>query len=421
MFSITHDDGLYFLLAIGIILLGSRLAGELFRKIGMPIVLGEIVAGIVLGKSVLGNLAPDLFNTLFPFINDPVTYSQSNIALETLVLLAITMLMFVAGIEVNLAIIIKKRRTVLLTTFFSMVIPMVAGIGIVFVVQDYFFAVESPKTLGIFIGLLLSVTALPIVAKILMDLNLFNSPIGITIISSSMLIDLLGWIGFSVVINTIDPSLSHSSIWILLISLLVFGIVVLTIGTRTLNFIVPLVQDHFSWPGGILAILLSFCFLGATFTQYIGVHYVLGAFIVGISVGDCHAIKHKTMDIIHQFVLNIFAPFFFAYLGLKIDFFSSFNVTLFLGLFALAFVTKILGSSIGARLSGLNRKDSLAIGFGMNTHGSLEIILSSIAYENGLINKEFFVAIMLVIISSIILAAPFMKWATKNSPNASAL
>ena len=414
MFSITHEDGLHFLFAIGIILLGSRLFGEMFRKIGMPIVLGEIIAGIVLGKSVLGNLFPEFFETLFPFIDHPEDFAQSNIALETIVLLAITMLMFVAGIEVNLSIIIKKRKTVLLTTFFSMMIPMVAGIGVVFLVKDTFFVVESPNTLGIFIGLLLSVTALPIVAKILMDLNLFNTPMGITIISSSMLIDLLGWIGFSVVINSIDPSLNHSSIWMLLGSLILFGVIVLTLGTRFLNFVVPLAQDHFSWPGGILAILLSACFLGATFTQYIGVHYVLGAFIVGIAVGDCHSIKPKTMDIIHQFVLNIFAPFFFAYLGLKIDFFSNFNWVLFVGLFVLAFVTKIVGSGIGARLSGLSKKESLAIGFGMNTHGSLEIILSSIAYENKLISQEFFVAIMMVIISSIVLAAPLMKLVTRD-------
>ena len=151
------------------------------------------------------------------------------------------------------------------------------------------------------------------------------------------------------------------------------------------------------------------CFLGAAFTESIGIHSILGAFIVGIAFGDSANMRDRTREIIHQFVTNVFAPIFFVSIGLYVNFVDNFNLPLIGFLLVLAYSSKIIGAKIGARLGGLSKRDSWAVGVSMNTHGVLEIILGSLAMVAGLINEEVFVAIVVLVVISIITSAPMLK------------
>lgn len=412
MVKLGHHDMIVFLLALGVILIIARLFAELFKVFKLPSVLGEIVAGVLLGPSVLGFLWPESFEYLFPFIAHPELTSTIPVqyAMDSMINVSVIMLLFIAGLEVQLPLVIEQGKVALSTTFFSMLIPIGVGyLGVQFLPDLFMVSTADVGIVGFFIGVVLSITALPVIARILIDMKLFKTRIGMTIIASAMLIDLLGWLIFSVLLSVIEDADSGVNLTYTLVSIVVFGGFMLTIGSKLIDKSLPWVQTKFSWPGGVLALAFGLCFLGAAFTESIGIHSILGAFIVGIAFGDSPNLRERTREIIHQFITNVFAPIFFVSIGLYVDFVENFNLPLILVLLVLAYTSKIIGANIGARLGGLSKNDALAVGVSMNTHGVLEIILGSLAMAVGLINEEVFVAIVVLVVVSIITSAPMIK------------
>jgi Kef-type K+ transport system membrane component KefB len=184
----------------------------------------------------------------------------------------------------------------------------------------------------------------------------------------------------------------------------------LTIGRTLINAGLPWVNRKLSWPGGVLSISLVVCLLAAAFTEAIGIHAIFGAFIIGVVVGDSQYFTERAKEILHHFINNIFAPLFFVSIGLHINFVDSFSLGLVIAVIVLAFLGKVSGAYVGARVGGLPRARALAVGFGMNTHGTLEVILGSIALEEGLINDQVFVAILIMVVVTILTSAPLMKY-----------
>jgi Kef-type K+ transport system membrane component KefB len=170
---------------------------------------------------------------------------------------------------------------------------------------------------------------------------------------------------------------------------------------------------NFSWPGGFLSLSLGLAFLGAAFTEYIGLHAIFGAFIIGIAIGDSVHVTEKMKDNVSQFVTNIFAPLFFVSIGFKVNFANHFNLQIMLIVLAIAIVGKISGAFLGAKLGGLNNKESLAIGFGLNARGAMEIILATLAFQAKLIGEELFVAIVIMAVVTSVLAGPMLNWLLK--------
>lgn len=410
MAKLTHYDVVYILLALSIILIGSRLIAELFKKYHLPTVLGEIVFGILIGPTVFGYFFPEAFQSVFPFISESAEYAQIQIGMGTITELAIIMLLFVAGLEVQMPVVIKQGKVALTTTLLSMLLPIGVGFLGVWLMPDFLQVNgETDKIVyGFFIGVILSITALPVIARILMDLKMFKTDMGMAIVASAMLIDLLGWLVFSVLLTMMDPT-HEGNIIMTVVSVVIFMVVMLTVGTRLFDKALPWIQSKFAWPGGVLSISLGLAFLGAAFTEAIGIHSILGSFIVGVMIGDSSNLRENTREIIHQFVMNIFAPLFFVSIGLYINFIESFNIILILSLLFLAYISKIAGATLGARLGGMNKKESLTVGMAMNTHGVLEIILGTLALNMGFITKEFFVAIVVMVVVSILTAAPLIK------------
>jgi Kef-type K+ transport system membrane component KefB len=249
----------------------------------------------------------------------------------------------------------------------------------------------------------------------LMDLNMLKTKVGMVIMAAAIFNDLTGWLIFSLILSMIGHDGEVISLGYTISMILGFGLFMLLIGRRIIDKTLPWIQTKLSWPGGVLSICLGFCFLGAAFTEKIGLHAILGAFIMGIAFGDSVHFHEKAREIIHQFVTNIFAPLFFVSLGLKVDFISNFDPLMVTVVLLIAIFCKLIGATLGAYMGGLSKRDSLAVGFGLNARGAMEIILGTLALEAGLIDEKMFVALVIMALATSIISGPMMKFFARDA------
>lgn len=405
MGKLGHADVVHLLFQLSIMLVMGRLFAELMRRLNQPGVIGEIIAGILLGPTVLGMIKPEWFEALYP------VGSVSGVVLSGFVQVAVVMLLFVAGLEVDLHIVWQQGRQAISTSLFGLIIPFSIGFVFPYFFPEFFgMADEHGRlTFALFMGTAMAITALPVIVRILMDLNLFKSRMGLLVVSSAMIDDLVGWLIFSVILSLIGKGASMPIINTILLTL-GFAMFMLTIGRGMLNRLLPWVNKNFAWPGGVLSLSLALCFLAGAFTEYIGIHAIFGAFIMGVALGDSEHFSERAKEIVHQFINNVFAPLFFVSIGLRVNFISNFDLMLTIVILAIAFAGKIVGSGLGTRLGGFSWKESLAAGFGMNARGAMEIILGLIALENGLINEKVFVSLVIMALITSMTSGPLMKW-----------
>lgn len=412
MKTLNHHETISLILSLGILLIVARLVGEFFRKFKMPLVVGELMAGICLGPSLLGQY--------FPHVSNLVLNKESNsaIAFNGITSISVIMLLFVAGMEVDLSIIRQQGKTALKTSFLGLIIPL--GLG--FLVAYYYFPLFGENfnshtqliLFSLFFGTAMAVSALPIIARTLMDLGLFRTKVGMIIIAAAMFDDIIGWLLFSVILGMMKPDTgAHGFIYTLGLTIL-YSVAMLTAGRIIINKSLPWAQKNFSWPGGFLSISLGLAFLGAAFTEFIGIHAIFGAFIVGIAFGDSVHLTEKTREIVNQFVTNIFAPLFFVSIGFKVNFIANFDFQVTALVLVIAVICKLLGAGLGALWGGLTKKESLAVGFGMNARGAMEIILALLALQAGLINQKLFVAIVIMAVVTSVMAGPALQLLVKR-------
>ena len=394
-------------LALAVLLGGAKLAGGLAQKFGQPSVLGEIVAGILLGPSFLGMIEPRWYPMLFP------KTGAFPLVLSVVANIGVVLFLLTAGIEVDLTSVFRQGKSALLVSSFGVLVPFVvgtaaAGIFPVFLGKE---AGADREIFALFVGTALSISALPVVAKILMDLNLLRSDVGMLVLSSAMFDDLVGWILFSLVLGMMRAgSASFSQIRHTILLTFAFVVVMLTVGRWLIHKALPHIQAHTPWPGGVLAFIFTLTLASAAFTEFAGIHAVFGAFIMGIAIGDSSHLRKRTREHIHEIVTNVFAPLFFVSIGLQANFVTNFSLSLVTILFAVACVGKILGVGWGARLGGLDRRTSWVAGLAMNARGAMEIILGLLAIQSGLIKDRMFVALVLVALITSLIAAPSVNF-----------
>jgi Kef-type K+ transport system membrane component KefB len=405
MVRLAHSDVIQLFVQLSIMLIMGRLLAEVARKFKQPAVIGEIIAGLLLGPTVLGMIEPQWFEALFP------TTNGAGIVLSGLVQIAVVMLLFIAGLEVDLHIVWQQGRQAVSTSFFGLIIPFFLGFVFPYLFPDFFGIADSNAhlTFALFMGTAMAISALPVIVRILMDLNLFKSKMGMLVVASAMVDDVIGWMIFSVILGMIGKH-SNMPLWNTILLTISFTAIMLTLGRGMLNRILPWVNRKMAWPGGVLSLSLALCFLGAAFTEYIGIHAIFGAFIVGVTLGDSEHFSERAKEIVHQFINNIFAPLFFVSIGLRVNFITNFDLLLTLIILFIAFAGKIAGAGLGARLSGLGWRQSIAVGFGMNARGAMEIILGLVALENGLINEKVFVSLVIMALITSMTSGPLMNW-----------
>ena len=400
-----HEAVVHLLIQLGVMLLMARALAEVARRLKQPAVVGEILAGVILGPTVMGMLEPGWFDALFP------PADASGVVLSGIVQVALVMLLFIAGLEVDLHVVWQQGKVALVTSLFGVIIPFAIGFTLPYYFPEYFGFAQNYSVFifALFMGTAMSITALPVIVRILMDTNLFKSKMGLLIVSSAMIDDVTGWLIFSVILGMIGKGGHGLPLISTVIITLAFASIMLTVGRGVINKALPWVNKKLAWPGGILAVSLAVCFISAAFTEYIGLHAVFGAFIIGVCMGDSEHYSERAKEIVHQFINNVFAPLFFVSIGLRVNFFTNFDLGLTVIIVVIAFVGKVFGCGLGTRLSGLTWRESFAAGFGMNARGAMEIILSIVALENGLINEKVFVSLVIMALVTSMTSGPLMK------------
>jgi Kef-type K+ transport system membrane component KefB/mannitol/fructose-specific phosphotransferase system IIA component (Ntr-type) len=381
-------------LALAVLLGVARALGELARWFHQPAVLGEILAGVLLGPTVLGRLAPGLQADIFP------TSGGVALFLSGISSLAVTLFLLVAGMEVDLSAAFRQGAATVRIAVWGMLAPFILGWAFASAFPDVLMAGSGP-VFPIFFATALSISALPVVAKILKDLNLIKTDLGAVIVAAATINDLCGWMLFAVVLGLVGTAAgtgAHTGFPIIVIIelTLAFVAVMLTAGRWTIHKIMPFLQAHTSWPAGVMGFALTGALLCASFTEYIGIHAIFGAFIFGVAFGDSSHLRERTRATLDQFISFIFAPLFFATIGLKVDFISNFSLVPVLVVLAIAVFGKLAGCYAAGVFSGLTKRESLAIGFAENARGAMEIILGLLALHAGIIDEKMFVALVLM-------------------------
>lgn len=402
---LNSAEVLNFLIIVSLILISARLLGEIFRKFKQPAVVGEILAGIIIGPSLLGSAFPDFFKHLF--IDQPRSFG----AFDGLANMGVIMLMFIAGTEVDLKQIRRQGKQAASISLMGLIFPFAFGFACIWFFHDYIFAVPGKDRLipALFFGTALSITALSVIVKVLMDLNIIRTKIGGLVLTAAMIDDFLGWILFSMIIQLMNAKGEEASFWSIGLILLFVGFM-LTAGRWLIDKFLAFAVRFLTPPSGVITVAICLCMLGAVLTEYLGIRGIFGAFLVGVAVGDSKHFTTHTQHLIQQFIVNILAPLFFASVGLRVNFATNFDLTVVLVILGIACIAKVVGAGLGSRMSGLNRNESLAIAFGMNARGSQEIVLGVLALQAKIIDEQIFVGLVVMTMVTILIAGPVMKF-----------
>lgn len=406
------------LLALGVLLTFARAFGEAARRLGQPAVVGEILAGVFLGPTVMGVLAPEWIGALFP------RSGPNALALDGLTTVAIALYLLVAGMEVDLSAIWRRGKTALSVGVAGIAIPFALGFLFAWFAPGALSATPGVDRLvfALFIAVVLSITALPVIVRILIDLNLYRSELGMIIVAAAVFDDIAGWVVFAIILGMMGTTgtiggapLDGSGVVMTIVVILGFTAAMLTVGRWLIHRAMGWLLAHATSPGGVLGFSLSLGLLGAAFTESVGVHALFGAFLVGVAIGDSSHLKEQARSTMTQFIGFIFAPLFFAGIGLRVSFTAHFDLILVLVMLAVILAGKIPGCALGARLGGSSWREAWAIGSGMMAKGSMGIILGLLALEQRVINERLFVAIVITSLITSMISGPLMSRILRSS------
>ncbi len=406
MGNLTSPDIIVLFLSLGVLLGVARVLGEFAQRLRQPSVLGELIAGVLLGPTVLGSIAPGLSESLFPL------QGANAIALEAIATLAIGLFLLVAGMEVDLSTLWKQGRVGCKVGIASIVIPFLTALAAALALPEALgrHGEADPAIFALFFAIAISISALPVIAKTLMDMGLYRSDLGMVVVSAAVFNDLTGWIVFAIILGLIgEPAGSRGQIVLTIALTLAFVSAMLTLGRWLIHKVLPFVQAYSIWPGGELSFALTLGLLGAAVSEWIGIHAIFGAFIVGVAVGASSHLREHSRVVIGNFVSFIFAPVFFASIGLKMDFLTHFDGPLVLTVVLIALACKLAGGFMGARWGGMPRREAWAVGFAMVSVGAMGIIVGMVALEAGIIRERLFVALVVMAIVTSMLSGPFMR------------
>ncbi len=390
------------LIQLALLLIVARLGAALARLVGLPAVVGELAAGIVLGPTVFGHYAPDAFTALFP-----QTPEQFHL-LETVGVLGIVLLLLLTGIETDLKLLRNLGRAAVVASVLGMLAPFVSGLLLGLWMPEQYLAQPDRRTLfAAFLATAMAISAMPVIAKILMDLDLTRRNIGLVILSAGVVDDTAGWLVLSVIAGAATQGggvrLSGLGLTVVLMFafLLAMGVVVYPL-LRAVTRWISRAQSIDSE----LVLIVSFTFLCAAATERIGVHAVFGAFIAGTVLRQVPDLNHETVRRLETFVFSILAPVFFGTVGLNVNLWSlAGDGGTMLGIvLAIACFGKLVGCTLGGIWGGLSKWEAVSIAVAMNARGAMGLVVASIGLSLGILNQQMFSIIVVVAIATSFMA-----------------
>ncbi|MEA5593336.1 cation:proton antiporter [Rivularia sp. UHCC 0363] len=404
-----HHQLLLVLLELSLLLLVARGMGEIMRRINLPPVVGELLAGVVLGPSLFGLLFPNLHDHIFP------ENQQQSDLLSVISWLGVLCLLIVTGLETDLKLIIRKGKTALLISLGGIIVPFVTGFGLGWFLPETFLADPNKRLVfSLFIATAMSISAVPVIAKVLMDLNLIRRDIGQVTLAAGMTDDTIGWILLSVVSGLASSGkFDFGTVFRSVSAAILFLAIAFTIGRTIVDQILRWVDDKVGGVTASLSVLLVLSFSAAALTQHLGLEAALGAFVVGILAGQSRRFNSEAGHTLEIITAGFLAPIFFASAGLKVNLLSLLvPQTLIFGLIVLtvACVGKFTGAYIGSRVGGLSHWEGIAMGSGMNARGAMEIVVATIGLSLGVLNPQMYSIIVMVAIVTSVMSPPLLRW-----------
>jgi Kef-type K+ transport system membrane component KefB/nucleotide-binding universal stress UspA family protein len=407
-----HQDTLYILLQLFLLLISARILGELFQKIKQPPVVGEILAGIILGPSLLANLS-----FLKPLFN---IYIYPSASLEIISLIGALLLLFITGFEIDLGLIKHHSKSATATAFGGLIVPFISGLLISYVIPDKYLVYSSDRLMfSLFIATAMSVSAIPVIAKVLIDLNLLRRDIGQITIAAGMIDDTIAWIILTVIIGLIQLGVLTLSLAVFaIVKVLLFVFISFYAGRWLVKISVQFLQDKFSGRYKIISLIFAYIFLFSFIAQAIQLEAVFGAFLIGIVFSQIPTLPKIAISRIESITFGVFAPIFFASAGLKVDIKALFNFELAfiaLVLILVATISKVFGSYLGARfIAKIDNWTALSFGAGLNARGAIQIIIATIGLSFNIISPEIFSIIVLMAVTTSLMAPIMLKFTLKK-------
>ena len=402
-----HHDLAILLAQIITIIFVARFFGWVFRKIGQPSVIGEIIAGIALGPSLLGLYFPEFSSALFPI--------QSLGNLQFLSQIGLILFMFIIGIELDLKVLQNRAKEAVVISHASIVIPFALGIGLAYFVY-YRFAPAGVAFLpfALFMGIAMSITAFPVLARIVQERGIHKTKLGAIVITCAAADDITAWCLLAAVIAIVKAGTFVSSLYVIGLAIL-YVIVMLFVVKPFLKKIGELygTKENLSKP--VVAIFFLTLIISSYLTEIIGIHALFGAFMTGVIMPDITKFRNLFIEKVEDVSVILLLPLFFVYTGLRTEIGLIndpflWRVTGFIILVAV--VGKFFGSALAAKFVGQSWRDSLTIGALMNTRGLMELIVLNIGLDLKVLTPEVFT--MMVIMA---LFTTFMTGPTLNSIN----
>ncbi|AYD04684.1 potassium transporter (plasmid) [Neorhizobium sp. NCHU2750] len=404
-----------FLLQVVLLVVAGRLFGELMVRLGQPSIMGQIIGGILLGPSVLGLIFPDFQKMLFP--SGEAQKSMTDAVGQ----LGILFLLLLAGMETDLGLARKLRKSASGVSLTGIVVPFALGFALGELLPDSLLP-EPDKRLvtALFLGTALSISSVKIVASVVREMNFMRRNVGQLIVASAIIDDTVGWVIIAVTFGlaktgTVDLFTLAKSV----LGTLAFMAFSFTIGRRIVFEIIRWTNDRFRSELPVLSAIIAIMGAMAMITDAIGVHTVLGAFIAGILVGESPILTRQIDTQLRALTTALFMPVFFGLTGLQTDLTvlaSPAIALLTLGVVLIASLGKFGGAFAAARFGGYTTPEALALGCGMNARGSTEVIVATIGLSVGVLNQQLFSVIVAMAIITTMAMPPTLRWALARLP-----
>jgi len=390
----------------------ARVFGALFVKMGQPAVIGEMLAGIALGPSLLGAIAPGAFGFVFP--------PSSMGALRLLSQVGVILFMFVVGMELDVKHLRDRANAAVLVSHVSIVFPYFLGVlASYFIYSAYAGGRTGFLAFALFMGISMSITAFPVLARILDERRLNGTPLGTTAITAAAIDDVSAWSILAFVIAMVKSRGAGESALTLGLTVS-FAIAMLVVARPALN---RGFAARPSWvadpPRGVVVGILIFVFASALFTEVIGIHALFGAFLAGVAMPAAPEFRQHLHDRLESFSSAFLLPLFFAFTGLRtqmglLDDWRGWAVCL--GLIGLATLGKLGGSMVAARFTGMDWNDSFKLGALMNTRGLVELIVLNLGLDLGILSPRIFAMMVVMALVTTFATGPLLTLADAWRP-----
>ena len=398
-----------FILQMAVIVTVAGLCGGLLHKFGQPRVVGEMIGGILLGRSVMGAWAPNIKHLLFP--------TDSLHTLELVSNLGLILYLFLEGMDLDVSAVWKQRGTAFRVSTFSMGVPLALGLVVALLMhRNYAGSNNGLLSFLLFFGTAISTTAFPVLALIIRE-HAVEGDLGPTALVSAAIADVLGWTLLAVALTVVNAGSSMRTLGLRLLILLFYVAILLGV-------LRPLAEKLVAWRGAprfsrlLLGAFMVGALLSAFATERLGVHALFGAFLAGICLPRVPHWRRQLEQSIHPLVSILLLPVFFAVTGMNTEFkeLAQPRVALWtIAILVVAVFGKVGGTYYAARKASMNPDDSLSMGILMNTRGLVDLVVLNIAYEAGVFNRELFSAFVLMALVTTAMTSPLLKWVERRA------